>query len=80
MTTLAAVARMERDLLVERTHAGLERARREGKRLGRPKALTAAQQRDVVQQIHDGASVSAVAREFGVSRATVLRVRDSVPA
>ena len=33
---LAAVAEMERDLLVERTQSGLARAKREGKVLGRP--------------------------------------------
>ena len=77
LTTLAAVAQMERDLLVERTHAGLERARRAGKRLGRPKSLTEAQQQEVVDKINIGATISAVAREFGVSRATVLRVRDA---
>src|SRR5882724_332843 len=46
----ATVARMERDRLIERTRAGLARARAQGKRLGRPPAspvlLTAA--RDLV--------------------------------
>ena len=36
LTMLVAVAEMERDLLVERTQAGLNRARSQGKRLGRP--------------------------------------------
>jgi DNA invertase Pin-like site-specific DNA recombinase len=36
LTMLAAVAEMERDLLLERIKAGLERARAEGKTLGRP--------------------------------------------
>ena len=34
LTMLSAVAAMERDLLIERTQAGLQRARAEGKRLG----------------------------------------------
>jgi len=38
MTVLAAVAEFERDLLIERTQAGLSRAKAEGKRLGRPVA------------------------------------------
>jgi len=38
--SLAAVAAFERELIVERTHAGLRRARAEGKRLGRPRAET----------------------------------------
>ena len=37
LSTLSAVAEMERDILIERTHAGLARARAEGKTLGRPK-------------------------------------------
>lgn len=36
LTMLAAVAGMERDLLVERTHSGLARAKAEGKTLGLP--------------------------------------------
>ena len=41
---LAAVAEMERDLLVERTQSGLARAKREGKVLGRPVKTTPSQQ------------------------------------
>jgi putative DNA-invertase from lambdoid prophage Rac len=41
LTMLAAVAEMERDLLVERTQAGLERAKSQGKVLGRPTKTTA---------------------------------------
>nr|AKT73151.1 transposon resolvase [Yersinia pestis] len=40
MQVLSAVAEFERDLLVERTQAGLARARKEGKRAGRPPAFT----------------------------------------
>jgi hypothetical protein len=42
MGVIAAVAEFERDLLIERTQAGLSRAKAEGKRLGRPPALTTA--------------------------------------
>jgi putative DNA-invertase from lambdoid prophage Rac len=35
MNVLAAVARFERDLLIERTQSGLQRAWAEGKRFGR---------------------------------------------
>ena len=38
MAVIAAVAEFERDLLIERTQAGLNRAKAEGKRLGRPAA------------------------------------------
>lgn len=38
LTMLAAVAEFERDLIRDRTRAGLARARRDGRRLGRPRA------------------------------------------
>ena len=40
MNVLNAVAEFERDLLIERTQAGLNRAKAEGKTLGRPLSLT----------------------------------------
>jgi putative DNA-invertase from lambdoid prophage Rac len=63
MNVINAVAEFERDLLIERTQAGLSRAKAEGKRLGRPASLTREQRRKVVQRLGDGATVSALARE-----------------
>ena len=77
MQVIAAVAEFERDLLVERTQAGLARARAEGKSLGRPGALTHDQREDVVRRLDGGASVSALAREYATSRQTVLRARNA---
>jgi len=75
LATLAAVAEMERDLLIERTKAGQARARRDGRHPGRPKALTGAQAEEVREQLEQGHAVAAVAREFSVSRATIIRAR-----
>jgi putative DNA-invertase from lambdoid prophage Rac len=75
MGTLSAVAEMERDILVERTHAGLARARSQGKHLGRPFSTTPSQRAAIRAKLEAGASVSAVAREQGVSRQTVIRSR-----
>ena len=80
MGVINAVAEFERDLLVERTQAGLSRARAEGKRLGRPASLTREQREAVARQLGEGASVSALARAFGTSRQTILRVRDATPS
>lgn len=74
LTMLAAVAEMERDLLVERTQAGLARARSEGKTLGRPSKTTAAQRDDIVAKYAAGESVSALARMFSISRANILGI------
>lgn len=45
---LAVFAEFERDLIVERTKSGVARARREGKQIGRPKAIETPQMRQMV--------------------------------
>lgn len=69
---LVAVASMERDLLIERTQAGLMRAKSEGKRLGRPSKTTPKQKAEIVLRRNNGESVASLAREYSVSRATVM--------
>ena len=74
LTMLSAVAEMERDLLVERTQAGLARAKKEGKTLGRPVHTTPDQRADILAKHNAGISISALARLHNVSRATVMRI------
>lgn len=74
LNMLAAVAEMERDLLVERTQSGLARAKAEGKTLGRPASTTHEQRAAMVRQHQAGESISALSRTFGISRASVMRV------
>lgn len=76
MQVLNAVAEFERDLLIERTQAGIARARAEGKAMGRPSALTKQQQNEVRQQLSEGASVASLAKRYSTSRQTIMRVRD----
>jgi len=76
MQVLNAVAQFERDLLIERTQSGLRRAKFEGKTLGRPSILSDEQKQDVRKDIANGLSVSAIARKFGTSRQTIMRVRE----
>lgn len=71
---LAAVAEMERDLIVERTQAGLERAKADGKTLGRPSKTTPEQREAMILGYANNQSVSALGKLYGVSRATVLSV------
>ena len=73
---LAAVAEMERDLLIERTQAGLLRAKAEGKKLGRPPRIAPEDRRAITEKKNNGTSVSALAREYGVSRATITAIFD----
>ncbi|MGX9981780.1 recombinase family protein [Methylobacterium fujisawaense] len=70
-----AVAEFERDFLIERTQAGLARARAEGKAIGRPPSLSEERRRLVEQRLRDGQGASAVARELKASRATIRRVQ-----
>jgi DNA invertase Pin-like site-specific DNA recombinase len=63
-----------------RTQAGLERAKQEGKTLGRPSSLSEAQQEAVAEKLRQGASVAGLAKEFQTSRQTIMRVRDAMKA
>lgn len=76
MNIINAVAQFERDLLIERTQAGLSRAKSQGKTLGRPTALSLDQQQIVREKIKNGETISAIARQFNTSRQTIMRVRD----
>lgn len=75
MQVLTAVAEFEKDLLLERTHAGIARAKAEGKRFGRPPSLNKEQQREICERLGQGESVSAVARAFNTTRQTIMRTR-----
>jgi putative DNA-invertase from lambdoid prophage Rac len=74
LTMLAAMAEMERDLLVERTQSGLARAKAEGKTLGRPALTTDEQRAKMVARFKAGESISALSRDYDVSRASVMRI------
>ncbi|EEQ08623.1 Transposon Tn2501 resolvase [Yersinia mollaretii ATCC 43969] len=75
MQVISAVAEFERDLLLERTHSGIARAKAAGKRFGRPSVLKDEQQLTVIARINAGISISAIAREFNTTRQTILRVK-----
>lgn len=75
MQVINAVAEFERDLLIERTNAGISRAKAEGRAFGRPPALTKAQRAEVTSRLASGVSVAQLARDFKTSRQTIMRVR-----
>lgn len=74
MGVIAAVAEFERDLLIERTQSGLQRAKASGKVLGRPNTLCLAQQQEVLAHRKSGRSLGWLASQYGVSRAAIQRV------
>ena len=77
MQVIAAVAEFERDLLIERTQAGIVRAKAAGKQFGRPPTLSADERAAVVHRLNTGASVAELAREYKTTRQTIMRVRDA---
>ncbi len=62
------------------TTKAINRAKAEGKTLGRPASLNDDQRKDVAQRLKDGAGVSALSRAFKTSRQTIMRIRDGVLA
>ncbi len=78
MQVIGAVAEFERDLLLERTNAGLKRARAEGKRIGRPPSLSKPQQDSIKKRLGTGENVSALAREYKTTRTTILRIKSAI--
>ena len=73
---LAAVADFERELIIERTQAGQARARAEGKHMGRPAKTTEADRAAIRKALEGGATVTSMAAQFKVSRATVIGIRN----
>jgi putative DNA-invertase from lambdoid prophage Rac len=78
MTVISAMAEFERDLLIERTQSGLARAKSQGKSLGRPRSLGATQINLVQQRLAEGETIAGLAREFGTSRQSIMRIRQSI--
>ena len=74
MGVINAVAEFERDLIVERTQAGLKRAKAAGAVLGRRPALDGATQAKIRERRLAGVSLGVLAKEHGVSRAAIQRV------
>ena len=80
LTMLAAVAELERDLLIERTQSGLARAKSEGKVLGRPVKTSDSERTEIVKMRGMGLSISALSRTFKVSRASIMRITGELGA
>jgi DNA invertase Pin-like site-specific DNA recombinase len=73
LAIFGALAALERDLIVDRTKAGLAAARARGAKPGRKPSLSA-KQVEVARTMHAGGnSVSAISQVLGVSRATIYR-------
>jgi DNA invertase Pin-like site-specific DNA recombinase len=71
-----ALAEFERELIRERTLAGLEAARARGRNGGRPPALDAKRRKAAFAMMNNrDMSVAEISRQFGVSRSTLYNIQ-----
>lgn len=71
----ASLAQFERDLIVERTNAGLVAARARGRKGGRPRKLTPRKIKKIRELYGQGdLSVGQIGKLYGVSRTTIYRI------
>ena len=70
-----ALAEFERDVIRERTHAGLAAARARGRLGGRPKKLADAKQLELARTLYAGGQtdIATICQTLGISRATLYR-------
>ena len=73
-------AQLEADLIRERTRLGLERARREGKRIGRPTVVDAGLRERITRLRKHGHSLRQIAAVLGLSKGVVQRVVETISA
>ena len=75
MQMVGAFAEFEREMIRERTRAGLQAAREQGRVGGRPPKLTQEQRQDIVDNVVSGRKTGAdMARLYRISEATVSRI------
>ena len=72
LSILATIAKQERIRLSERVHAGLAKARREGRVGGRPRLVVNHAQ--LMRLEEEGASIREIAEEMGISPASAHRI------
>ncbi len=76
-----ALAEFERDLIRERTHAGLAAARARGRTGGRPKKLADPKRLALARALYAGgqADIATICQTLGISRATLYRALKGRP-
>ena len=70
----AVFAEFEWNTISDRIKSGVERARKEGKRIGRPSTVTSGTEDKIRQLRADGAGMLKIAKQLGVGVSTVQRV------
>jgi len=73
LTIMGGIAEFERGLIRKRTDEGIERAKRQGKKFGRPERLDDGQKRVIADRYGKGATIPELAEEYGVGVGTIWR-------
>lgn len=73
LTVMAACAELERNLLVERTIAGIARTKEQGTKLGQPLKIVPSDLRKMVIAKESGISIKALSEEYNLPRITITR-------
>lgn len=76
LTVLSMVSEMELSFIKERQKAGIERAKADGKYLGRPTSIDLSKLMDLKKQ---GLGATQIARELGCTRSAVYKALDRMP-
>ena len=74
LTVLGGFAEFERELIRARTSEGRKRAKAAGVHMGRPPKLSRHQQREAIERRDAGETLTDIARTYGVSHTTIMRL------
>ena len=78
LAVLAQLGEIEKARIAERTWAGREKAKADGTHMGRPPSIEGEKAAKALLALaSEGATVSGVAQQFGISRQALMRLRDS---
>jgi DNA invertase Pin-like site-specific DNA recombinase len=78
LAVLGGLADVERDLIRTRTAEGRGRAKAQGKHMGRPPSLTAAQQKEATRRRVEGATLQELADSYDRSISTMRRATRAI--
>ena len=76
---MGSIADYERKLIMERQKEGLDRARRDGRHLGRKKEIKGGQIQKIRRLRDEGMSIRKIAEECKISKSSVSRILSGVP-
>lgn len=77
VSLLGVFAELERDLITQRTAEGREKAKADGKHMGRPKTISDKDREQIRNLVNSKSqSMNSLSKEYGVSRTTIKRICD----